>query len=48
MNMTVSETQDLLFEEIDTNELYGDGYFIGGAAAGVIVGAAIWAGVTLT
>ncbi|MGT2738162.1 hypothetical protein [Streptococcus pantholopis] len=40
MNMTVSETQNLLFEEIETNELYGDGYFIGGAAAGVIAGAA--------
>ena len=35
--------QQLLFEEVDSSELYGDGWFIAGAASGaaVVVGVAL-------
>ncbi|EHJ52675.1 hypothetical protein [Streptococcus macacae] len=38
-----SINHNLFFEEMDSSELYGDGWFIAGAVtgAGVVVGAAI-------
>lgn len=46
MELTDKSINEFAFEEVDTDELYGDGWFIGGAAA--VVGGAIWAGVALT
>lgn len=43
MELTDNLNKELTFDEVDTDEFYGDGWFIGGAIAG-----AIWAGVTLT
>lgn len=48
MELTDKYIKNLTFEEVDTDELYGDGWFIGGAATGVVVGGVIWAGVALT
>ena len=48
MELTYKSINEFAFEEVDTDELYGDGWFIGGAAAGAVVGGAIWAGVALT
>ncbi len=47
MELTDKSINEFAFEEVDTDELYGDGWFIGGAA-GAVVGGAIWAGVALT
>lgn len=46
--MDLQNEQTLVFDEVDTDEFYGDGWFIGGAISGAAVGGAIWAGVTLT
>ena len=48
MELTDKSINEFAFEEVDTDELYGDGWFIGGAAASAVVGGAIWAGVALT
>ena len=44
MELTDKSINEFAFEEVDTDELYGDGWFI----AGAVVGGAIWAGVALT
>lgn len=38
MKLTDNYIKEFTFEEMETNELYGDGWFIGGAVAGVVVG----------
>ena len=48
MEMKDKHMNELFFEEVKTDELYGDGGFIGGVAGGVFVGGAIWPGIVLT
>ncbi len=48
MEITNNVLNDLIFEEVESDELYGDGWFIAGAVGGVVVGGVIWGGLVLT